>query len=195
MTSDPQAEFEALLEPVLGPAFGLAISLTADPADAEDLVQEAALLAYRGFHTFQSGTNFRAWFMRILTNAHFGRKRKEKRRPTPVEIDEVPDHYLYTRSQETGVTGTSEDPVEELLRKIDVAQVEEAIQGLPEEFREVAALYFTQEFTYPEIAELLEIPVGTVRSRLHRSRKALQQVLLGMAREAGIVSAGDGSDE
>ena len=95
--SDRQAAFEALLEPVLGPAYGLALSLTGDPSDAEDLVQEAALLAFRGFHTFELGTNFRAWFMRIVTNAYLGRKRTEKRRPTPVEIDDVPDHFLYLR--------------------------------------------------------------------------------------------------
>jgi RNA polymerase sigma-70 factor (ECF subfamily) len=185
--SDRQAAFEALLEPVLGPAYGLALSLTGDPSDAEDLVQEAALLAFRGFHTFELGTNFRAWFMRIVTNAYLGRKRTEKRRPTPVEIDDVPDHFLYLRSRETGVAGVAEDPVEELLRGVDVDEIETAIQKLPREFRGVAALYFGQEFTYPEISELLDIPVGTVRSRLHRARKLLQKELWEMAVEEGII--------
>lgn len=185
--ADSQAAFEELLEPVLGPAYGLALSLTADPANAEDLVQEAALLAYRGFHTFRPGTNFRAWFMRIVTNAHLGGKRKEKRRPTPVEIDDVPDHFLYLRSRDTGVAGVAEDPVEAFLRRVDVGEIEAAIQRLPTEFRGVAALYFGQEFTYPEISEVLEIPVGTVRSRLHRARKLLQKELWDLAVEEGVI--------
>jgi RNA polymerase sigma-70 factor (ECF subfamily) len=188
--SDSREEFQVLLEPVLGPAFGLAMSLSGDPADAEDLVQEAALLAFRGFHTFRRGTNFRAWFMRILTNVHFGKKRSERRRPTPVELEEVPDHYLYTRSSETGLGSTAPDPVEELLRSLDAAQVEKAIQALPADFRTVAALYFNEEFSYPEISELMEIPIGTVRSRLHRARKALQKALWELAAEEGVIPPG-----
>jgi RNA polymerase sigma-70 factor (ECF subfamily) len=185
--NDQTEIFQELLEPVLGPAFGLALTMTADPVDAEDLVQEAALLAFRGFHTFQQGTNFRAWFMRILTNAHLGNKRKEKRRPNPVELDDVPDHYLFERSTETGLGSQSEDPVEGLLRRLDVDQVNRAIQDLPDEFRSVAALYFMEDLSYPEIAEMMDIPVGTVRSRLHRARKVLQRDLWELAEEEGIV--------
>jgi RNA polymerase sigma-70 factor (ECF subfamily) len=188
--ADQKEVFEQLLEPVLGPAFGLAITLSGDPADAEDLVQEAALLAFRGFQTFQQGTNFRAWFMRILTNVHLGGKRKEKRRPTPVELEEVPDHYLFERSSESGLGSQSEDPVQGLLQRLDVAQVERAIQALPDEFRAVAGLYLMEEMTYPEIAELMDIPVGTVRSRLHRARKVLQRDLWALAREEGILPPG-----
>jgi RNA polymerase sigma-70 factor (ECF subfamily) len=129
--------------------------------------------------------------MRIVTNAYLGRKRTEKRRPTPVEIDDVPDHFLYLRSRETGAAGVAEDPVEEFLRGVDVAEIEAAIQNLPAEFRGVAALYFGQEFTYPEISELLDIPVGTVRSRLHRARKLLQKELWDMAVEEGIIHPGE----
>ena len=192
---DSREEFQVLLEPVLGPAYGLAMSLAGDPADAEDLVQEAALLAFRGFHTFRKGTNFRAWFMRILTNVHFGKKRSERRRPQPVELEEVPDHYLYRRSSETGLGTSAPDPVQELLRSLDVAQVERAIQALPEDFRTVAALYLNEEFSYPEISEVLEIPIGTVRSRLHRARKALQKSLWELAEEEGVIPPGSGSKE
>ncbi len=189
------AAFESLLRQQLGPAYGMALRLTGNSADAEDLVQEAALLAFRGFHSFQQGTNFKAWFFRILTNAYFGKRRKEKRRPSTVDLDEIPDFYMYHRSTEAGLFERTDDPATLLLSEMDVAQVTQAIDALPEEYRVVAVLYFLEDMSYQDIASVLDIPVGTVRSRLHRARKMLQKTLWEIAEEAGIVSrlAAEGS--
>ena len=179
--------FESLLIPILDSAYGMALKLTRNPADAEDLVQEAALLAFRGFHTFELGTNFKAWFFRILANAFYGKKRKEKRRPTPVDIEDVPDAYMRQRSKEVGLSDTEVDAGARIVSEMDVRQVSEAIDSLPEEYRVVAILYFFEDLTYQEIADVLDVPVGTVRSRLHRGRKMLQKMLWDIAEESGII--------
>ncbi len=181
------ATFESLLTPVLGPAYGMALRLSSNRADAEDVVQEAALLAFRGFHTFEQGTNFKAWFFRILTNAYFGKRRKDKRRPSTVDLDEVPDLYMYKQSADTGLLTKSEDPGSLVVSAMDVEQVTQAIDALPEEYRIVSVLYFLEDMSYQAIADIVEIPVGTVRSRLHRGRKMLQKALWEIAEEAGII--------
>ncbi len=183
-----QRRFESLLDPVLDRAFALAVNLTANRADAEDLVQEAALRAFRGFASFRPGTNFRAWFFRILTNAYYSRRRSERRRPLEVQLGEVPDAYLHTRAVRSGLHARTSDPARALMSRLGVEEIQQAIQSLPDEFRVVAALYFLEEFRYPEIAEVLDIPVGTVRSRLHRGRKILQKELWAIAESEGIVS-------
>lgn len=180
--------FEELLDPVLSPAYRLALGYTGNGPDAEDLVQEACLLAWRGFASFQPGTNFRAWFLRILTNAHFSRYRKVRRAPDGVDLDDVNQHHLLMKAAETGLL-TREDPVGDLMDALTMDRVMDAIQALPEEFAGVTALFFLEEMTYPEIAGLLGIPVGTVRSRLHRGRKMLQKMLWTLARESGVVAA------
>lgn len=179
--------FEALLSPVLDRAYAMARSLTRNDADAEDLLQEAALRAFRGFSSFEEGTNFRAWFFRILTNSFLSDRRRAKRRPTNVDLDDVPDLYLFQQTAEMGLHERTDDPARVLMEKIGVAAVRRAIEALPDEFRVVASLYFMEDFTYPEIADVLDIPVGTVRSRLHRGRKILQKALWSIAVEEGIV--------
>ncbi len=187
--------FESLLEPQLESAYGMALKLTRHAADAEDLVQEAALLAFRGFHTFESGTNFKAWFFRILTNAFFGKKRKEKRRPQTVDLEDVEDLYMYQKTAELGLHDKSDDPAAMVISEMDVEQVTEAIDALPEEYRVVAVLYFLEDLSYQGIADVLDLPVGTVRSRLHRGRKMLQKMLWQIAEEAGIITALAGGEE
>jgi RNA polymerase sigma-70 factor (ECF subfamily) len=179
--------FEALLTPLLRPAYGVALHLARDPADAEDLVQEAALLAFRHFDSFQQGTNFKAWFFQIVVNCFRAKYRKEKRRPQTVDLDDTPDLYLYARTAETGLQGEPEDPAGALMARMDTEQVTAAIAALPEEYRMVSSLYFVQDFSYQEIAEVLHCPVGTVRSRLHRGRKMLQKALWRVAEERGVV--------
>lgn len=179
--------FEALLSPVLDRAYAMARSLTRNDADAEDLLQEAALRAFRGFSSFEEGTNFRAWFFRILTNSFLSDRRRAKRRPTNVDLDDVPDLYLFQQTAEVGLHERTDDPARVLMEKFGVAAVRRAIEALPDEFRVVASLYFMEDFTYPEIADVLDIPVGTVRSRLHRGRKMLQKALWSIAVEEGIV--------
>jgi len=169
--------------PLLGAAYRLAANLVADRAEAEDVVQEASLLAFRAFDSFEPGTNFRAWFFRIVTNCCYARHRQRGRRPQTVDFDDVPDLYLFQMTQGAGLYADTADPAAAVLVKIGVDQIIMAIDALPEEYRTAAALYFVEEFTYEEIAETLNCPVGTVRSRLHRGRKLLQKALWAMVEE------------
>jgi RNA polymerase sigma-70 factor (ECF subfamily) len=183
------AGFEALLASVLDAAYGTAMRFTRNRADAEDLVQEAALLAWRGFGSFEAGSNFKAWFFRILTNCFFSKYRKRKRQGTEIELDDTPELYLYCQTAAAGLHATTEDPAAQLMSGMATEHIEAAIAALPDEYRVVATLYFLQDFAYQEIAEVVGVPVGTIRSRLHRGRRLLQKALWVIAEERGIVSA------
>lgn len=180
--------FEDLLMPLLGPAYALARSLTRDAHEAEDLLQEAALAAFRGYGSFAPGTHFKAWFYRILMHCHFARYRRQRHRPATVDIDDVEDLYLFTRTAEAGFHQADDDPAALLMRKMTAEQVHRAVAGLPPEFRAAVSLFFLEDLTYEETATVLDCPLGTVRSRLHRGRKLLQKELWAIAREEGIVS-------
>ena len=186
-TPPPAADFESLFAAVAGTAFGVAVRLTREQADAEDLVQEAALLAFRAFDSFEPGTNFRAWFLKILTNCYFSKRRRDKSRPVTSDLDDTPDLYLYARSAETGFPTQGPDPAAELLSRLGTERVVAAISRLPEEYRVVSTLYFMEDLSYEEIAQTLNCPIGTVRSRLHRGRKMLQKALWQVAVESGVV--------
>ena len=181
------ATFESLFTAVMNTAYGVAMRYCRNQADAEDLVQEAALLAHRGFGSFEAGTNFRAWFLKILTNCYFSKRRKEKSRPVVSDLDDTPDLYLYARSGQAGFPTQGPDPAAELLETLGTERITAAIGRLPEEYRVVATLYFMEDLSYEEIGRILECPVGTVRSRLHRGRKMLQKALWQVAEEDGIV--------
>ena len=181
------ATFESLFAAVMNTAYGVAMRFCRNQADAEDLVQEAALLAYRAFDSFEPGTNFRAWFLKILTNCYFSKRRKEKSRPVTSDLDDTPDLYIYARSGEAGFPTQGPDPAAQLLEALGTERVVAAIHRLPDEYRVVATLYFMEDLSYEEIAQTLECPVGTVRSRLHRGRKMLQKALWQVAEEDGIV--------
>jgi len=180
--------FESNLEPILGVAYGVALHLTRKPEDAEDLVQETVVKSFCGFHTFQAGTNFKAWFLRILTNAFFKRCKKQRREPEMVEMEEDSALFLYNQTCEAGLHEANNNPGAALLRKMDAEHIAAAMAELPVEYRVVAALYFMDEFSYQEIAEIIDCPVGTVRSRLHRGRRKLQKLLWRVAEEQGIVA-------
>ena len=180
------AGFETLLAAVVDAAYGYAFRLSNNRSDAEDLVQEAAMLAFRGFGSFEAGSNFKAWFFKILTNCYRSKYRKDRRRPT-VDLDDTPDLYLYARSGEVGFPTEGPDPAATLLDRLGTEQVVAALEQLPDEYRIVSTLYFMQDFSYEEIALALGCPIGTVRSRLHRGRKILQKALWQVAEEAGIV--------
>jgi RNA polymerase sigma-70 factor, ECF subfamily len=183
------ASFESLLEPLLDSAFGTALRFTRNRADAEDLVQDAALLAFRGFGSFEPGSSFRAWFFRIMTNAFFSKYRKRKRQGTEIDLEDAPDLHLYCQTAALGLHGRSEDPASLLMSRLATEHVEEAIAALPEEYRVAAALYFVEDFSYQEIADMVGVPVGTIRSRIHRGRRLLQKALWAIAEEQGIVAA------
>jgi RNA polymerase sigma-70 factor, ECF subfamily len=166
--------------------YAAALRMTRNPSDAEDLVQETYLRAYRGFGGFQEGTNLKAWLYRILTNTYINTYRAKKRRPDETELDEVEDLYLYRRigGLEAAMAGRSAE--DELLERFTDVEVKEAIESLPENFRLAVLLADVEGFAYKEIAEILDIPIGTVMSRLHRGRKALQKRLYQFAVERNL---------
>ena len=181
------ADFKSLLEPVLEPAYRTAYHLTRNEADAEELVQEAALLAFKGFGRFKPGTNFKAWFFTILRNRFISTYRKKQREIKTVELEDAPELYMYTKSVESGLSAQTSEPAKYVIEQLDAEQVATALSELPMEFREAATLYFTQDMSYHDIAEVLGVPVGTVRSRLHRGRKLLQKKLWHLAEDYGLV--------
>jgi RNA polymerase sigma-70 factor (ECF subfamily) len=180
-------EFEEQALPHLDSMYSAALRMTRNPSDAEDLVQEAILLAFRHFDQFQSGTNIRAWLFRILTNTFINSYRKKSREPERVDLPEVEDFYFLSQAARNNELG--EDPESQILSKFAYNDIMAAIDRLPEEFRLVVVMNAVEGFAYQEIADILNIPIGTVRSRLYRGRKVLQKHLYEQAREMGYVGA------
>lgn len=180
-------QFEALLAPILDAAYTYAVRLTRNPTDAEDLVQEAALRALRGFGGFERGTNFKAWYFRILTNCFLTNARGSGRRLVSIEQDDSPDILLYRSSQRAGILRPGDDPVARVVTAMSTDEIMAAFDELPADYRAVALLHLVEELPYEEIARVLGCPIGTVRSRLHRARKLLQKALWRLAQEHGIV--------
>jgi RNA polymerase sigma-70 factor (ECF subfamily) len=181
-------EFQAMLVDILPSLYRYAFRLTRNRADAEDLVQDTALRAFRALEQFEPGTNFKAWIFRILTRGFWANHRRGQRRPSTVDFDDTPDLYLYARSAEHGLQWQGEDPARALIDRLGAERVAEAIGQLPPEYGVVCTLCFVEDFAYHEAAQVLDVPVGTVRSRLHRGRKMLQKSLWFLAQEAGIVT-------
>ena len=180
------ARFERDVLPLMPSLYSAAIRLTRNPTDAEDLVQETYLRAYRGFSGFEEGTNLKAWMYRILTNTFINTYRKKQREPLTVSTDEdIEDWYLYDRLGESGVEASAET---EVLERIPDEDVQAALEALPEGFRLAVLLADVEGFSYKEIAEILDIPIGTVMSRLHRGRRALEKALWETVRERGLVT-------
>ena len=177
--------FERDVLPLLPNLYSAALRLTRNPSDAEDLVQDAYLRAFRGFSGFEEGTNLRAWMYRILTNTFINTYRKKQREPVTVQEDDLEDWYLYDKLGETGVEPSAEA---EVLRRMPDEDVQRALEDLPEGFRLAVLLADVEGFAYKEIAEILDIPIGTVMSRLHRGRRALEKALWEKVRERGLVS-------
>jgi len=167
--------------------YGAAMRMTRNRSDAEDLVQETYLRAYRGFAGFQEGTNLKAWLYRILTNSYINTYRKKQREPQIVDgPEDVDDWYLYDRLGGRSVEESAETAV---LDTIPDQAVKDAVESLPERFRLPVLLADVEGFSYKEIAEIMDTPIGTVMSRLHRGRKALEKALWETAKERGFVDA------
>jgi len=179
-----EARFEAEALPLLPGLYSAAFRMTRNAADAEDLVQETFLRAYRGFHQFEPGTNLKAWLYRILTNTFINSYRKKQREPQTSSLDDVEDWYLFSRMAERGSEPSAETSVLESLPDEDV---QEALSSLPEQFRIAVLLADVEGFSYKEMAEITGVPIGTVMSRLHRGRKALEKRLWDVVRERGLV--------
>jgi RNA polymerase sigma-70 factor, ECF subfamily len=188
LTEADKERFRKEALPLLDSLYGAALRMTRNQADAEDLVQEAMLRAYRAFHTFEPGTNLKAWLFRILTNAYINTYRKRQREPQKVSSDEVEEFDLYQELKDHDPQ-FQETPETIVLDNLVDSDILEAIEELPEQFRLAVMLSDVEGFTYAEMAEIMDVPMGTVMSRLHRGRKALQKRLWDIAREKGIVKA------
>ena len=170
--------------------YSAAMRMTRNPADAEDLVQETYLKAYRAYHTFEAGTNLKAWLYRILTNTYINKYRKESRRPSEVDLGDVEDLYLYRRIGSEASAEASRTTEDRVLDGLVESDVKAAVEALPENFRLPVLLADLEGFSYKEIADILDIPIGTVMSRLHRGRKAMQKALWEYARQRGLLPEG-----
>ena len=164
-----------------------ALRMTRNPADAEDLVQETYLKAYRAFASYQEGTNLKAWLYRILTNTFINSYRSKKRRPEQTDLDDVEDLYLYRRLGGLEAAKAGRSAEDEVLESITDDEVKRAIEALPEQFRMAVLLADVEGFSDNEIASILDVPIGTVMSRLHRGRRGLQKALHEFGMERGLV--------
>ena len=166
--------------------YSAALRMTRNKTDAEDLVQETYLRAYRGYEGFNEGTNLRAWLFRILTNTFINVYRAKQRRVQESELGDVEDLYLYKRI--SGIDVASRSAEDTLFELFTDDEVKSALEDLPESFRLPVLLADVEGFSYKEIAEILDIPIGTVMSRLHRGRKAMHKALIDFATERGMLS-------
>ena len=182
-----QEEFAELAMPYMSALYSAALRMTRNPADAEDLVQETYLRAYRGFGGFREGTNLKAWLYKILTNTYINIYRAKKRRPDEVDLDDTEDFFLYRRLGGLEAAEADRTPESEVLDSIPDEQVKEALERLPEQFRMAVMLADVEGFSYKEIADITGVPIGTVMSRLHRGRRQLQKALWEFAGERGLV--------
>ena len=182
-----QAQFADQAMEYMGSLYSAALRMTRNPSDAEDLVQETYLKAYRAFGSFQEGTNLKAWLYRILTNTFINTYRARRRRPEQAEVEDVEDLYLYRRLGGLEAVSAGRSAEEEVLEHFTESDVKEAVEALPEQFRMAVLLADVEGFSYKEIAEILDVPIGTVMSRLHRGRKALQKALHDFGTARGLV--------
>ncbi len=172
--------------------YNFALRMTGDPEDANDLVQETYMKAYRFFDSFEKGTNCKAWLFRILKNSYINKYRKESKEPDKVDYDEIKEFYHSVKHSSLD----SNDMQEKMFAELLDDEVAQALESLPEDFKEVVQLCDIEGFTYEEIANMVDCPIGTVRSRLHRGRKILREKLMEYARQHGYkLNHDDGVDE
>jgi RNA polymerase sigma-70 factor (ECF subfamily) len=183
------ARFERDAAPLLAPLYRQALRMTHNHADAEDLLQETMVRAYASFRTFREGSNFNAWLHRIMINTYITGYRKKQRRPAQYPTDEITDPQLAANAQHMSAGLRSAE--DQALEALPDNEIKEAMQALPEQFR--TAIYYAdiQGFRFKEIAELMNTPIGTVMSRLHRGRRILRRLLADVAKQRGYAVVGD----
>ena len=184
-----QATFAAEAMQYAPQLYSGALRMTRNRSDAEDLVQETYLKAYRSYHSFTEGTNLRAWLFRIMTNTFINSYRAKQRRPDETELGDFEDLYLYKNIGTLQNAAVGRSAEESLMALLPDDEVKQALEDLPDNFRLPVILADVEGFSYKEIAEMLDIPIGTVMSRLHRGRKAMQRALHDFALARGLVAA------
>ena len=182
-TKKKHTEFEAEALPHMDVLYNFALRTTGNEDDARDLLQETYLKAYRFWEKYEQGTNIRAWLFRIMKNTYINRYRKEVKEPDKVDYEVVENFYNSIRAQ----SADPNDLQEKLYGNLLGDEVAKALESLPDDFRTVVILCDIEGLTYEEIAEFVDRPIGTVRSRLHRGRKLLQEKLYDYAKQRGMI--------
>jgi RNA polymerase sigma-70 factor (ECF subfamily) len=182
-------DFEAAAMPYLDPLYNAAYRMARNPQDAEDLVQETYLKAYKYYDKFEEGTNLKAWLFKILKNTFINSYRKKQQAPPKADFADIEESFESIVRDDSGQQALT--PEEELLEKVLDEDVQRAIEELPHDYRMVVLLADLEGFSYKEIADILEIPVGTVMSRLYRGRRLLEEALLKYARGHGYLRDGE----
>ena len=181
---DLEKRFERDALPLLDRLYAGALRMTRNPADAEDLVQEMYMKAFNAFDTFKEGTNLKAWMYRILTNTYINTYRKKQRQPQQASAEGITDHQLLDSSTHMAVGLESAEVA--ALNNLPNETISAAMNALPEDYRMVVYYADVEGLPYKEIANIMETPIGTVMSRLHRGRKQLRGALKDVAKEYGI---------
>ncbi len=178
--------------PLMPSLYSAALRMTRNRADAEDLVSETYLRAFRGYGGFKAGTNLKAWMYRILTNCYISEYRRRQRRPAETDVDDLENHYLYRRLGPESAARVVKGVEAELDNLFGEHEVKAAVEALPDYYRLPVLLADVEGFSYAEIAEILDIPRGTVMSRLHRGRKQLHKRLYDYATSNNLLEAKGG---
>ncbi len=181
---EKQNEFQNVVMPHKNDLYNYALAIARNSDDAQDLVQETYFKAYKNYHQFEGGTNSKAWMFMILKNTFINNYRKLKREPSKVDYDEIEDIYENIKSEQSKDNNLDLD----LYNNLFDDDLSSALAKLPEKMKEVFLLCDLEGYSYEEISEIVDIPIGTVRSRLHRARKLLQDELFGYAKVNGYLN-------